>query len=93
MSTRAIHTPAIPVVPAYRKVDIDLNLYHLKMIEPANRAARTRAYSAAEAQHGVAARQWAGMRRTTGMALQPVPAARGFTPAYTRAYRVGGVST
>jgi hypothetical protein len=89
MSTRPIHTPAIPVVPTYRKVDLDLNLYHLKMIEPANRVARTAAYSGAEAQHGVRARSWAGMRSTAGMRLQAVPQGRRFTPGYTRPYVIG----
>ena len=86
MSDKAIHCPPVPINPEYRRIDIDVNLYHLKMIEPANRAARVRAYARAEAAAGVRARQWTPMQRTVGMRLQTIPVGREFTPGYTRPY-------
>lgn len=90
MSDKPIHAPPIPVRTGYPVVDLDVNLYHLKMIEPANRAARARAYSRAEAQHGVRLRQWGALRTTGGMRLRSIAAGRGFSPGYSRPYRVGG---
>ena len=89
MSRKPIHTPPIPIAPALPTVTLDLNLYHLKMIEPANRPARGRAYAAAEIQHRAPRRAWSGLSRTLGMRLEPVPAGRGFSPAYTRPYLLG----
>jgi len=90
MSDKPIHTPPCPVNPDYRRVRADINLYHLKMIEPANRPARAAAYASAEAQHGHPGRAWGGLTRTRGMVLQQVPQARRFSPPHTRPYLIGG---
>ena len=89
MSAKPIHAPPVPIHTGLPKIDVDLNLYHLKMIEPANRRHRARAYALAEHQHGVRRRQWAALSLTAGMRLQPIPPGRGFTPGYTRPYLVG----
>lgn len=89
MSNKPIHTPPCPVNPDYRRVRVDINLYHLKMVEPANRAARAAAYHGAEAQHGHPGRRWSGLVSTAGMLLQTVPQARRFTPPYARPYVIG----
>jgi hypothetical protein len=34
-------------------------------------------------------RQWGALSTTIGMRLLPIPAGRGFTPAYTRPYVIG----
>jgi len=88
MSTKPIHAPPCPVKD-HRRVPVDVNLYHLKMIEPQNRPARVAAYSGAEQQHGVAARRWGGMVRQAGMVLHSIPAARRFSPGYSRPYVIG----
>lgn len=88
MSDKPIHAPPCPVQD-HRRVPVDANLYHLKMIEPSNRPARAAAYSGAEQQAGVAARQWGQMTHNRGMVLHPVPAGRRFSPAYIRPYVIG----
>jgi hypothetical protein len=88
MSTKPIHAPPCPVKD-HRRVPVDVNLYHLKMIEPQNRPARAAAYSGAEQQAGVAARRWGQMTRSRGMVLQGIPAGRRFSPPYTRPYVIG----
>ena len=89
MSAKPIHAPPVPVLSGMPKVDLDVNLYHLKMIEPANRLARARAYARAESQHGVRRRPWGALAQSIGMRLQPIPAGRGFSPGYTRPYVIG----
>ena len=89
MSTKPIHAPPVPIHSGLPKVDIDVNIYHLKMIEPPNRVHRARAYALAENQHRVRRRQWGALSLTAGMRLQPIPEGRGFTPGYTRPYLVG----
>jgi hypothetical protein len=88
MSAKPIHAPPVPILSGMPKVDVDVNIYHLKMIEPANRRARARAYALAEVQHGVRRRQWAALSSTAGMRLQPIPEGRGYTPAHTGTYLV-----
>jgi hypothetical protein len=88
MSEKPIHAPPVPIHTGLPKVDLDLNFYHLKMIEPANRRHRARAYALAEHQHGVRRRQWGALSLTAGMRLQAIPPGREFTPGYTRPYLV-----
>jgi hypothetical protein len=88
MSEKPIHAPPVPIHTGLPKLDLDLNLYHLKMIEPANRRHRARAYALAEHQHGVRRRQWGALSLTAGMRLQVIPPGREFSPGYTRPYLV-----
>lgn len=87
MSSKPIHTPPCPV--NHQRVAVDVNLYHLKMVEPANRAQRAAAYTAAEIQHGHTRRDWRRMTAERGMVLRTIPAGRGFSPGYTRPYVIG----
>ena len=89
MSTKPIHAPPVPVHSGLPKIELDVNLYHLKMIEPPNRVHRARAYALAETQHRVRRRAWGALSLTAGMRLQPIPEGRGFTPGYTRPYLIG----
>jgi hypothetical protein len=86
MSAKAIHAPAVPVLTNLPRLDVDVNLYHLKMVEPANRQRRAVAYGRAEAQHGVRRRQWGGLTQIHGMRLESIPEDRRFTPGYSRPY-------
>lgn len=89
MSDKPIHAPAVPVGSGLPRLDIDVNLYHLKMVEPQNRPARANAYAGAEAQHGVRGRRWARLAQTGGMRLAAIPRGRRFTPGYHRPYVIG----
>lgn len=88
MSAKAIHAPAVPVLTNLPRLDVDVNLYHLKMVEPANRQRRAAAYGRAEAQHGVRRRQWGALVQTHGMRLESLPGGREFTPGYSRPYLI-----
>lgn len=87
MSDKPIHCPPCPV--NHRRVPVDINLYHLKMIEPANRPARAAAYTGAEIQHGHTRRDWRRMTTERGMVLQAIPAGRRYSPGYRRPYVIG----
>lgn len=89
MSAKPIHAPPVPIHSGLPKMELDVNIYHLKMIETPNRIHRARAYALAEAQHGVRRRSWGALSLTAGMRLQPIPDGRGFTPGYTRPYVIG----
>ena len=45
MSNKPIHAPPVPIHTGLPKIDVDVNLYHLKMIERPNRVHRARAYA------------------------------------------------
>lgn len=87
MSGKAIHCPPCPI--NHPRVPVDVNLYHLKMVEPANRAARALAYAGAEAQHGHPGRDWSRLTAGRGMVLRKIPPGRQFSPGYSRPYVIG----
>lgn len=85
MSTKRIHAPPIPVSPKLPTLDVDIRVYHLKMINPQNRPARRAAYLAAE---GTPRRQrWGHLTDEAGIHLATPEPGRGFAPRYTRDYR------
>jgi len=69
---------------------LDLNIYHLKMIEPANRAERQRVHS----EHNRWDNKRRGFRYMTserGLRLERIPAGRGYSPPYRPySFRVSG---
>ena len=68
--------------PSHR---VDLNLYHLKMIEPANRAERARVHGLANTWDN-RGRGFDYMLDERGLRLEQIPEGRGFSPPY-RPYR------
>jgi len=82
MSSKPIHAAPCPVNKDYRRVPVDVNLYHLKMIEAGNRTARVAAYGRAERDQRVRRRSWHTMLDQRGMRLETIPSGRGYTPAY-----------
>lgn len=88
-SPKPIHAPPVPVTHGYAVVDLDVNLYHLKMVEPRNRYARAAAYNRAEMQaYRRVNTRWRRMYGVAGMRLEPIPVGREFTPGYTRPYLI-----
>ena len=64
---------------------LDLNIYHLKMIEPANRAERARVHTLANTWDN-RGRGFDYMLDERGLRLEQIPEGRGFSPPY-RPYR------
>ncbi len=65
--------------------NVDLNIYHLKMIEPENRVERARVHAAHNTWDN-RARGFEYMLDETGLELTRIPDGRGYSPAY-RSYR------
>lgn len=88
MSAKAIHAPPVPIVPAYQCTDVDVRIYHLKMINPANRPARAAAYRAAEAASGRRRKRgWRHLTDMTRLDLKRIETGRHFHPPYEGGYR------
>lgn len=86
---KPIHCGLAPTSVALRRVTLDLRLYHLKNIEPANRKARAAAYLAADPDFRWQRREgrdWDWLWDETGLQVTQIEPGRGFTPAYTRPY-------
>jgi hypothetical protein len=60
---------------------VDLNIYHLKMIEPGNRAERARVHTLANTWDN-RSRGFAYMTNERRLRLQRIPRGRGFSPPY-----------
>jgi hypothetical protein len=60
---------------------INLNIYHLKMIDPANRAERARVHGIANTWDNKA-RGFSYMLAESGLRLETIPEGRGYSPAY-----------
>lgn len=71
----AIHVAPIPRGGQRRTLDI--NLYHLKMVEPANRHQRAAAFAAVEPD-----KDWSWLTDETGLRLEEIPSGREYSPLY-----------
>lgn len=85
---KPIHCRVAPMETA-GVVDLDVWLYHLKNIEPANRTERAAAYLAADPTFRYQRREgksWDWIADETGLVEESIPAGREFTPAYSQRY-------
>lgn len=87
---KPIHCGAHPRGAVRERVVLDdVRMYHLKNIEPQNRAARANAYVAADRASQLPERadtDWSWLHDETGLELAEIEPGRGFSPAYTRPY-------
>lgn len=88
---RPIHCGVAPRGSGRTAEVLPVNLYHLKNIEPENRAERAKAYMAADPEFAyqkpeTAQRDWDWLTDETGLQLEEIPPGQGFTPPYTRPY-------
>lgn len=87
---KRIHSADTPRNRDYQRVTLDLNFYHLKMIEPENRARRAQVFTDLDptfsCQPSMRTIGWDYMTDETGMALEEIPPGRGYSPAHTRRY-------
>lgn len=87
---KPIHCGLAPLDVPLRRITLDVLLYHLKSIEPANRTARADAYLAADPQFAYQRREgrdWSWLHDETGLRTEPIEWGRGFSPPYSRPYR------
>lgn len=82
-ANKPIHCQPIPLVSRRLRQRLPVFMYHLKMIEPANRRERARAYLDADpAGRWLNGGDWSIMYDETGLELAEIEPGRGFSPAY-----------
>jgi hypothetical protein len=80
---KPIHCQPVPAVSRLLRQRLPVFMYHLKMIEPANRVERARAYLDADpAGRWLAGGDWQHLVDETGLELADIEDGRGFSPAY-----------
>lgn len=80
---KPIHCQPVPQHSRLSRVRLPVFMYHLKMIEPANRAARARAYLDADpAGRWLNGGDWSHLADEGGLELAEIEPGRGFSPPY-----------
>jgi hypothetical protein len=79
LGTTALHAPWCA---AFRPLDSQLNLYHLKMITPARRKARSALYNALDPDGRFQSEGYDYLADDEGAVLEPIPPGRGYSPAH-----------
>lgn len=82
---KPIQCASYPQNPDYWTEDVDLNIYHLKHIEPENREMRTKVFQwldpTSEHQPGVG---YSYLMDESNMKLETIPEGREYTPSYRK---------
>lgn len=78
----ALHVPWDRYLDARDVRATDWNLYHLKMIDPRRRAARAALYERLDPDHRMQAVGYGYLADEQGMALERIPAGRGYRPRH-----------
>src|SRR5690606_16868796 len=79
-----LHALYTPVEGGYKRKDLDVNLYHLKMIEPENRVRRAELFNRLDPEKRFQKIGYDYLADETGMRLEAIPAGREFAPAYRK---------
>lgn len=83
-----VHSQWAPVNREYRIIHTGLNLYHLKMIDPANREARQQLYSELDPNSEIQAHGYDYLTDETDLALEHIAHDRHYNPPYSREYQI-----
>lgn len=83
-----VHSPWAPVNREYKIIHTGLNLYHFKMIDPANRKARQELYSELDPGANIQAMGYDYLIDETGLQVESISAERMYTPAYDPKYLI-----
>jgi hypothetical protein len=78
-----LHQSWVPPDWGLRRHDLDLDLYHLKMILPERRRARRALYAGLDPDRSMSPVGYDYLDDETGLELTPVAAGRGFSPPFT----------
>jgi hypothetical protein len=81
-----IHAGWAPVNTDYCCCDLDLNLYHLKMMHPRNRVLRRNLYEALDPESAFQEMGYEYLVNEDGLILEKIPACREFVPAISGLY-------
>lgn len=83
MSFMPIQSPPTPV-GGLERVDVDVNIYHLKMIEPENRTLRTRVFEKLDPKHIYQPMGYEYLDDEREAVLERIPEGREYYPKYKK---------
>lgn len=83
-----VHSQWAPVNAEYSREHTGLNIYHLKMIEPANRVARAELYRGLDPEHRIQSIGYDYLSDETGILLEDIAAGREYLPPYRPDYGI-----
>jgi hypothetical protein len=81
---REIHYSGFPINKEYKVIPLDLNLYHLKMIEPKNRKLRAEIFKKLDPSKKYQAVGYDYLIDETNMKLEKIPVGRAYLPKYKK---------
>jgi hypothetical protein len=79
-----VHSPWMPVRPCCDVLNLDLNIYHLKMIDPESRARRRDLYKSLDPERRIQGIGYDYLTDESGLILERIPAGREFIPTLSR---------
>lgn len=83
-----IHSQVSPQNSDYQRVPTDINLYHLKMIDPQNRKDRRDLYQSLDPEHRFQSIGYDYLADETGLTLERIAPGREYDPPYRADYRI-----
>lgn len=83
-----VHSPWHPINTDYGREALDVNLYHLKMIDPKNRVARKKLYQELDPEKGIQKTGYDYLDDESGLTLEKIPAGREYYPPYNPDYQI-----
>ncbi len=83
-----VHTQVSPQNPDYQRVTTDLNLYHMKMIDPQNRKDRRDLYQSLDPQNRIQTIGYDYLTDEAGLILERIAPGREYQPPYRPDYRI-----
>lgn len=83
-----VHSPWHPQNEEYSLIKTDINLYHLKNIEPENRTARKELYNSLDPNRKYQKIGYDYLDDETGLETTRIPLGRGYRPKYKEDYKL-----
>ena len=85
-SNQRVHSQWAPTNSGYRRIMTEINLYHLKMIDPQNRITRSIIYEELDPDNEYQKIGYKYLRDETKIALESIEIGREYSPEYSKKY-------
>lgn len=83
---KSLHNNIAPRHPILKKLVLDVNLYHLKHIEPENRTTRVKVFEKLDPKHKFQRIGYEYLDNVDNLEMTAIPEGREFKPPYTQPY-------
>jgi len=85
---KRVHSQWAPANHEYSRILTDINLYHLKMIDPKNRVSRSRLYEKLDPDNKFQSIGYRYLRDETNIVLETIQPGREYYPDYSEKYEI-----